>query len=549
MWLRNVFTKTLRDQGWGVIGWGLAMAMLLLVGASQYKELVGDVGPEREQLIAELSKALQSFAFLIGEITDLGTMGGFITVRLLSFVPLMIALWAAVAGVGAIRGEEQNGSMEVLISTPHSRRSVFRSKALGTFVSLFALVLLMWLGLYAGIAAADELGNISMANLLLTFLNIITVTAFWGAVGLLISQLTGIRRTASSIAGGLLFGSYLIDNLLTGTPNLKALAWISPYHYYSVSKPLVTGRVFEWAAWPVLVVLTVIIVVLAERIFTRRDVGSVFRILPARAPKAKSAQRESRLLRSPLGKSLYDLAWPTILWGIGIGLYGIFVLATANETLGPLRDLLKNSPWITALVGDMSSTEGYLSYSLFTFLPIMFAIYAILQVNAWADDEEEGRMETFTTMPLPRWQLLLPRYIAFAISLLAILAIVGVCLWLAAVSTNTPIAADRTAWALITTVPTTLVILGLGLSIAVWLKRPGAALPITSALVALMFLLDFFGPVFNIPDALTNLSIFHLYGKPVTEGIKLGGTLILSTATVLLAGASLIGFQRRDIVK
>ena len=51
MWLRNIFTKTLRDLRTGVIGWGLGLAVLLVVGATQYHDLIGGIGPERQRLI------------------------------------------------------------------------------------------------------------------------------------------------------------------------------------------------------------------------------------------------------------------------------------------------------------------------------------------------------------------------------------------------------------------------------------------------------------------------------------------------------------------
>lgn len=549
MWLRNIFTKTLLDLRAGAIGWGSGIAVLLIITATQYQSLTGGNGPGRQQMIQELTKAFQSFAFLIGEITDISSIGGFITVRILGFVPLMIALWAAVAGVGAIRGEEQNGSMEVLLATPHSRQAAFSSKARGVFVALGVLVLIAWLGLYVGIAAAGEAGNIGVDNMLYTLLNIYSSCAFWGALGLLFGQLTGLRRTASSATGAVLFASYLLDNLLSGSANLKWLAWLTPSHYYSVSKPLVPGRIFEWGAWSVIAALTLAAVVAANLLFTRRDVGSVFRIFPAPNRKEGYKASDNRLLNSPLSKNLRDLTTSTILWGVGIGVYAAIVLATTKSTIGPLQDVLKNVPFMAAVVGDMSTPEGFLSYSLFTFLPVLFAIYAILQVNAWAEDEEEGRMETLTTMPIARWQFLMPRYVAFALSMVGILVILGIFLWVISAATDTPIAADRTIGALLTTIPATLTIFGLGLAIATWLKRPGRTLTILSAIVALMFIMDLLGPVFKLPEAVSNLSIFHLYGKPLVEGIKWGGTTVLIVAVVVFGVLSLVGFQRRDIAK
>jgi ABC-2 type transport system permease protein len=340
-----------------------------------------------------------------------------------------------------------------------------------------------------------------------------------------------------------------MDNVLTGIPSLKWLAWLSPFHYYSASKPLVPGRAFEWGAWLVLVVATVAITALAGVLFARRDSGSIFRLFRARPRKATYRESDHRLLGSPLAKNLRDLIWPTALWGIGLGLYAALVLATANQTLEPLRDVIQNAGWIALIVGNMATVEGYMSYSLFTFLPVMFTIYALLQVNAWAEDEEEGRMETLISEPLPRWRHLIPRYVAFALSLLVIVIIIGVCLWITSAATNTPLAINRAIWALLATLPPALVVLGLGLAIATWAKRPGLALPVTSALVAVMFVLDLFAPVFDLPEAVVNLSIFHLYGTPLTEGIKWGSMIVLSAAALMLSGVSVVGFQRRDIVK
>jgi ABC-2 type transport system permease protein len=551
MLLRNIFLKTIRDNRAGAFGWGIGLGVIMIVGAASYAEIINSVGPDRAKVIGEATKLLQSFSFLLGEVTDISTIGGFMTVRILGFIPLVTGLWAAVAAIGAIRGEEQTGALDLVLSTPHTRSSVLRDKALGLFVSLSLLVLLAWLGLWAGIAAAGQAAGVSVANLLEVLANLLVISAFWCVAGLLISQFVAVRRTASSIAGAFIFGTYLLDNLFTTNPSLGWLAWLMPFHYSSASKPLAPSRTMEWGAWLILVAITTAITFMTGYLFSRRDLGSTFHFGRRRAEIRQITKKSGSawLLGSLFGKSIRDLVWPTLLWGVGLGIYAVMIVATTKSTLEPMQEVLKNLGWIALIVGNLATPEGYLSYSLFTFMPIVLAAYAIFQVSGWADDEEEGRMETLTSMPFPRWRLLLARYAAFVLSLAAVLLIIGLFIWLASVATDTPVAGDRLLAALVGILPTTLLIAAIGLCLATWLKRPSAAVPITIAVAVVMFLLDLFGPALNLPDAILNLSIFHLYGRPLLEGIKWGGLLALVGAALVLGVGSLVGFMRRDIAK
>ena len=113
------------------------------------------------------------------------------------------------------------------------------------------------------------------------------------AVGLLVGQLVGQRRKASGITVGLLVATYFVNNLVEGLSNLKWAAWLFPFHYYSVSKPLVPGRTLEVGAWSALVAFTVIALALAGYLFTRRDIGFAFPVFRSRE---RAQRRPWRLL-------------------------------------------------------------------------------------------------------------------------------------------------------------------------------------------------------------------------------------------------------------
>lgn len=528
--------------------WGTGLGLIMAIGTAEYTGIVGGVGADRARMAADAAKAFQAFSFLLGEITSIDTIGGFITTRVLSFAPVLLGLWVAIVGVGLIRGEEQQGALDVLLSTPYSRISVLRQKLAALWIVAILSTLLLGLGLLVGVLVSGE--PVPAGELGLATLNLATFVGFWGVVGLLVGQLVLVRRTASSIVGALVFGTFLLNNVLEGSSSLKWLSWLIPFHYYTASKPLVPGRAMEWGAWLVILALTAVLIVMAGLTFSRRNIGSTFRIIPVLG-RAKAARGGSTfLLGSPFGKSIRDLLWPTFFWSLGLGLYAILIVSTINEALEPIRQMMKNiGGFLALLVGDLGTPSGYLSYSIFTFLPVLLAAFSITQVEGWASDEEEGRTEVVMTTPMPRWRLLAARYIAITLSLVIILVFLGLFLLLGAATSNVSLDTGRIWASLAAALPVGLVAAAFGLCAATWLKRPGVVIPVTIGLVVIMFFLQLFAPVLNLPDAVLNLSIFHLYGRPMSDGANWAGFLVMVVASLALGAGSFVGVNRRDIAK
>jgi ABC-2 type transport system permease protein len=550
----NIFLKTLRDHRWGITGWGLGLGLMVAVVILEYQQFFSNM-----QQQAEFEKAYQSFSFLIGESVSINTLGGFVTMETVVYGAVMLGLWAALVGVSITRGEEEPGVLDVLMSTPLGRMQIFLQKLAALAVAIVGATLLIGSMFFVGLLVSGQ--TLPFDGVIATLLNVGVAAAFWGAIGVLVGQLIARRRVASMLTGALIFGTYLFNSVAETVPGLAGLTWLSPFHYYNMSKPLVPGLGLDWWGIAALLGGTLVASALAGWLFARRDIGAAFSLVRARRPSVAHAEQLGKpgrpgkqmenlaLLGSVFARNVRDLLLATLAWGIGLAIYCAMIVATTQDALAPMYQAMSSMPWFVKLFGPQASNEAYLSIGVFFYLPLMMVVFAITQVGGWASDEAEGRLEVVESEPVPRWQIALSRYGAATLSLAGILALIAVGLLGTAWLVGLPLDAMRAIGAILAMAPLALVTLAFGLAVAMWLPRPGAAVGMTGGLVIIMFFLNSLAPLFDWPDPVRYLSIFYLYGKPLVDGIVWANVGVLLLAALLLAAGSLAGFQRRDIAK
>ena len=546
--LRNIFLKTVRDHRWGMVLWGIGLALIISMDVWEYPNFT-----RTSEQVADLQKAYEAFGFLTGEVVPVDTLGGFLTVESVGYIALLLGVWLAIVGVGIFRGEEEHQALDLLLTTPQSRLKVFWMKvaALETLglgaMTLFALV-------FAGVVVVTG-QSLPVGGTLGALLNMYLLAIFWGAAGVLAGQVIMVRRAASILVGGLLFATHLLNSVAEIAGGLNWLTWVLPSHYYSLTKSLVPGRELDPLGVGVLAVGTPLLLLASAFMFVRRDVGGRFALWPQSSPVANIPAEQARrlgsraLLGSVFSKSLRDQIGSMIGWGLSLAALGAVVVGTARDALEPLYKSFSSFPLFGEIFGKMVSVEAYLAVVFFLFLPVLVVIYALTQVWGWAADEEEGRLEVLVTEPVPRWATLLGRYAASVVSLAGVLAITTAGTLAAAQLVGLEMDYARVTGAVLSTGPLALVTLALGLALATWIPRPGVAVAVAGGVAVGMFFLNTLAQAFKWPDAVQHLSIFHYYGRPSMDGIVWADMGVLVAVALAFAAVSLVGFQRRDIAQ
>jgi beta-exotoxin I transport system permease protein len=131
----------------------------------------------------------------------------------------------------AIAGERQRGTLEVLLSRPVSRRSVFATLLLATAVFALLTTAGQLAGTVLGATLYGVAGQLDPGLILFLGLNAIALLVALAAVSLAASAVHDRASTPVAIGLVLVIGGYVLEVLGTLWPDAAFLQPLSPFHY------------------------------------------------------------------------------------------------------------------------------------------------------------------------------------------------------------------------------------------------------------------------------------------------------------------------------
>ncbi len=202
--------------------------------------------PALDQLTEDYPEALKAFVAFGGEF-DYTSGAGYLGSELYSFmIPLLLLVAAVGAGARAIAGEEERGTLELLLANPVSRSRIVLEKLAALVFELVVLGLVLWIALLVGVRLVDM--EISAVNLGAATALAVALALLFGCVALLVGSASGHRGRAIGIASAGAVAAYFLTSLAPLVDALEPFQKLSPYYYYSSGDPLRAGSTS--AIWP-----------------------------------------------------------------------------------------------------------------------------------------------------------------------------------------------------------------------------------------------------------------------------------------------------------
>lgn len=275
----TVFLHTLRRFRGQIIGWGIGLSLYAAFLVSFYDTLA-EQSEQFEQLLRSYPPELIAF---FGEASSLLTPEGYLTLEFFSYMPLIIGIFAVLAGSGLLASDEENGTLDLVMAHPISRTVLFVGRLLAFLAATIGILTIIWLGFI--IAMNWSTLDVAPRDMAFPFLSLLAVLVLFGSLALVLSMVLPSRRSAAMISGVLMVASFFITSLARIDENLERLARFSPLNYYQ-SGEAINGLNSTWFFG--LLAASLIFSLVAWWLFQRRDIrvgGEGGWLLPSLRPR------------------------------------------------------------------------------------------------------------------------------------------------------------------------------------------------------------------------------------------------------------------------
>ncbi|MEW9530132.1 ABC transporter permease subunit [Microbispora sp. NPDC049125] len=258
-------------------------------------------------------------------------------------------------------------------------------------------------------------------------------------------------------------------------------------------------------------------------------------------------------------KTLREYRRALIGWTVGLCAFlGMYISIFASmkddpETLsaqaiakypGPLKDLMGG-------MADIATGAGFLQTIAYQLLgPMLFIMCASIVGNrAIAGPEESGVLELTVTLPIDRKRLVLDRWLALALGVLAVAVVTFAVVVTAASAAGMGVPFGRILAAHTGLFLVVMFFGTLAVCVGAASGRKQIALAVVGVWAVAGYVIETLGKTVDAIAWLRWLSPFHYYldGRPLYQGWPVGDYLVLLGATAVLLMTAVLAFDRRDV--
>lgn len=537
--LGSIYGKTVRDSRRAAILVGGVAALFVIATGAPYATPDFATVDLRQAFIASLTALPSAIRGLLGEPINLDTLGGFVSWRVGNFLPVMLGLWPVLALSGTLAGEAAKGSLDLLASTPHPRASIALEKLAGHVTAVVLAMAILAVAIFGLGQAFARLPGDEIALSAAIGQAVLYGVMMLAAGGVAFATAPYLGRTRGLGLGLIaLFGSYLIYGYSTLSPIIEALKPLSFFVWTAGHRPI--AGVTDWPSVALLAAVDLVLFAIGVIAFRRRDLGSSVNVPWLRLPSLPAGTA------GPFSRQLADRVGIALAWGVGIGAYGILIVASADA----FGEMISSLPQLTAVIEavypglDLTQPSALLQLTFFSFGSFILGLAGASFLAGWAGDEGRRRLEVVLSTPQSRasWALRsgLGVLAAIWVVTIVIVVLIGVAIGSQGGDVLTPVAGVG--------------ILGLAASAfasvglaAGGLFRLSWAAGVTAFLVIATLLIDTLGAALKLPEAILDLSLYKHLGQPIAGIFDPVGIVVALVMVVGGVAVCAFGLTRRDI--
>ena len=229
-----VLAQMLRGRRRSTLWWSVGIAGAVLAVIASYPS----VAHSAEGLESYLDSLPKGFDELFAVGAGIATPAGYLNSQLYSnLLPVLVLVLGIGAASWSIAGAEGDGTLEMLLANPVSRRRVAAERLLGVAV-LTGTVTLVATVVVAALGSAFDLGSLPQTGIWAAGLGVWVLAFTFAAVSFGLGAAVGSRGVALGGGAGAAAGTYVLYGLTAFVPTLEQLHWLSPWYWFLDADPL-----------------------------------------------------------------------------------------------------------------------------------------------------------------------------------------------------------------------------------------------------------------------------------------------------------------------
>lgn len=521
------FRQTLR----GALIVGVIGGVLMGIQGAAYAAAFPDAA-SRAKLVTSLD-AMPAFNFLSGEIKNAAQPDSYAIYKALPGMILVTSIWGLMVTTRLLRGNEEDGRMELIDSGRVTRRqaSSWLLAGFGGSVLLAMAVMVVCLAAF-GMAPTVKL---SLGGSIMTTLAVFLPGIMFASVGVLTSQLALTRGKAIIYGLVPLLLCFVVRGIGNTTASYDWMKSISPFGWSDRLNPVLAPDI-AWVLPPI--ALAVVCVGVGVWLLGRRDYGaSIIR-------QSDEARSHTILLGSPLHLAVRQNLWTFVWWLLGVVAFTAFMAAVA----GKVADLANDSSAAQNVLAHIAPGEIKIAFLGFDtmILTLILAALVIIMAAGLRRDEARGYLDNFLVRKVRRTQWLLGRLGLILVTAIIVAVIATLVMRWIASAQGIDVQLSMMLEGVISLVAIVLVVLGVGtLLFGLWPRLAVAGMVIV---VGWAFVESILTDVFHLANWVGKTSLLTYVPALPTKAPDWSEVVWLFVIGLVLAACGIIAFTRRDIV-
>jgi ABC-2 type transport system permease protein len=257
----NLMIHEIKSRWIAILGWGFSLILFGAIYISIFPGLF-------EQLTDLKDLPIYKIAGM-----HLGSIEGYIASVVLAYIPVLVGIYCIITSTTTLAGEEDNGTLELIVAMPLSRWQILTAKALALTVVVLILMIIAAIGntVLLEVIPFNTPINITPFGFFVALISSLPLVVALIMIGIFLGAILPNRRMAAMVMTVYFIASYFGENVAGMVKSLEPIRYFSLFNYYNTTETIFTQGV-QLSDTIILLGVAAVFYVLALIFFKRRNI-------------------------------------------------------------------------------------------------------------------------------------------------------------------------------------------------------------------------------------------------------------------------------------